>query len=320
MAMPRLTTALTSGDIALPDGPVAVLWPSVETDLSALPDPAVITGDRSVYDHWQAQGHAMACDTPATVVVTVPRSKRFARALVARAAATATGLVIVDGQKTDGIDGLYRDCRKVLGPLPTLTKAHGRLFWFAPTDALTDWADPGPQPGPDGFFTQPGVFSADKIDAGSALLVTHLPDTLTGHVVDLGAGWGYLSRVALACTAVTTLDVVETDQRALDCARLNLPDPRAAFHWADATRWSPASAVDTVIMNPPFHQGRKGDPGLGAAFIANAARILKPRGELWMVANRHLPYETALATHFKHVKELAGTGAFKLFHATHPKR
>ena len=49
-----------------------------------------------------------------------------------------------------------------------------------------------------------------------------------------------------------------------------------------------------MIMNPPFHQGRAAEPDLGAAFIAAAARILKPHGRLMMVANRQLPYEAAL--------------------------
>jgi 16S rRNA (guanine1207-N2)-methyltransferase len=39
-----------------------------------------------------------------------------------------------------------------------------------------------------------------------------------------------------------------------------------------------------------------------------------------MVANRHLPYESALSDRFAAVKELDGTGAFKLFQASRPKR
>ena len=73
-------------------------------------------------------------------------------------------------------------------------------------------------------------------------------------------------------------------------------------------------------MNPPFHTGRAADPALGIAFIAAAARALTGSGQLWMVANRHLPYEAALRDRFKTVEELGGDAAFKLFHATRPKR
>ena len=59
--------------------------------------------------------------------------------------------------------------------------------------------------------------------------------------------------------------------------------------------------MDAVVMNPPFHTGRTAEPGLGQAFITAAARLLAPQGQLWMVANRHLPYETALGGQFAHV-------------------
>ena len=78
--------------------------------------------------------------------------------------------------------------------------------------------------------------------------------------------------------------------------------------------------LDAVVMNPPFHVGRKADPALGRAFIAAARRVLKPSGALWLVANRHLPYETALEAHFRNSDEIAGDGRFKILHATRPHR
>jgi 16S rRNA (guanine1207-N2)-methyltransferase len=73
-------------------------------------------------------------------------------------------------------------------------------------------------------------------------------------------------------------------------------------------------------MNPPFHAGRATDPSLGRAFIQSAARILAPNGKLWMVANRHLPYETTLSECFRNVDMIGGNGAFKVFHANRPLR
>ncbi len=98
------------------------------------------------------------------------------------------------------------------------------------------------------------------------------------------------------------LDLVEADHDALDCARRNLDDPRARFHWADATTWTPETRPDAVVTNPPFHVGRAADPSLGRAFIAAAARILAPSGSLWLVANRHLPYEATLTDHFARIE------------------
>jgi 16S rRNA (guanine1207-N2)-methyltransferase len=78
--------------------------------------------------------------------------------------------------------------------------------------------------------------------------------------------------------------------------------------------------MDAVVMNPPFHTGRAADPDIGRGFIASAAKLLTPRGQLWMVANRHLPYEATLSERFAKVSEVAGDGRFKVLQAERPAR
>ena len=317
-ATSRLASALAEG-LTLPEGPVCVVRPPLDYDLSPLAGPVTVaTGVRPDHDGWAARGVTVAVEpvTAPTTIVVLPRSKALARDLIARAAATSE-LVIVDGQKTDGADALWKECRRRLGDIPAVTKAHGRLFWFGGTEAFADWrATPRVV---DGFTIAPGVFSDDGPDRGSVLLAGALP-ALTGRVADLGAGWGYLSRGILASEAVTELHLVEAEAAAFECARLNVTDPRARFHWADATRWQAEDRLDAVVMNPPFHTGRAGDPSLGRSFIEAAARLLSPSGQLWMVANRHLPYESTLRERFRTVTEAAGTGGFKIFHAARPIR
>jgi 16S rRNA (guanine1207-N2)-methyltransferase len=206
-------------------------------------------------------------------------------------------------------------CARTRGPAP-----HGKIFALDPGADLSDWRAQAPREIAQGFLTAPGSFSADGIDPGSAALADALPADLGAHVIDLGAGWGYLAARAIAHDGIDALDLVEADRAALDCARLNVVDPRARFHWADAARWQPEAPADTVISNPPFHTGRAADPDLGRAFIAAAAGMLTPSGALWLVANRHLAYEAALAQHFKRVEEAAGGSRFKIFHASRPSR
>jgi 16S rRNA (guanine1207-N2)-methyltransferase len=73
-------------------------------------------------------------------------------------------------------------------------------------------------------------------------------------------------------------------------------------------------------MNPPFHDGKRASPALGQAFIEAAAGMLRPKGRLLMVANRHLPYEESLAQRFRNVIDLGGDARFKLFCAEAPRR
>ena len=324
MISDRLPLALDA--VTLPsDGLIAVLHPGEGVDLSALPKDRVVVVSpmATVCAGFAARGYEVSPEMPADVrfaasIVCLTRARAEAQALVAAAMARTDGVVIVDGQKTDGADSMLKGMRArgaVSGPI---SKAHGKIYWADGGADFSDWAK-GPELHPGGFWTAPGVFSADGVDPASELLVQALPEVMVGTVADLGAGWGYLSAHILT-RDVKAVHLVEAHDMALQCARHNVTDPRAQFHWADATTWTPPELVDAVVMNPPFHAGRVADPSLGRAFIAAAARILNPHGALWMVANRHLPYEEALTNAFTKVVDLDGDARFKLVRAERPKR
>ncbi|MDE3120427.1 MAG: class I SAM-dependent methyltransferase [Paracoccaceae bacterium] len=332
MRSTRLSLALDSGALVLPsEGPVAVFHPKAGDDLAPLGRDRVrvITGFKPDHDAFAAQGYACATEPEgsyAAAIVCLPRARAEARALIASAAAHLPegAPLVVDGQKTDGIDSAISDLRKLAPVGEALAKAHGKLavMHAPPAWVLAPWqAQPTVLPG--GLKTLPGVFSADGIDPGSALLAAALPQKLPRRVADLGAGWGYLSREVLTRDGVAEVHLVEADAAALDCARENVTDPRAVFHWADATDAKAAAQigpVDAVVMNPPFHSGRAADPALGLAFIRAAAGMLTTSGTLWMVANRHLPYEALLRERFREVEEIGGDSRFRLTRAARPIR
>lgn len=323
MTHPRLSLVLDAPDVLPPEGRIALFRPLADTDLSDLPRERLhaIQGFRPDHDALAARGIATSARAEgpyAAAVVFVPRAKAEARALVAEAMASVVpgGPVWIDGLKTDGINSLLKELRARVPVSEPLAKAHGKIFRLtADPEALADWAGREQTPA-EGFVTLPGTFSADAVDRGSALLAACLPETLPARVADLGAGWGWLSAQILAHPGVAQLHLVEADHSALECARANIADPRAVFHWADARNFQLREPVNGVIMNPPFHEGRAADPGLGAAFIKAAAGLLTGAGRLWMVANRHLPYEAELARHFADVTEIGGDNRFKILTAT----
>lgn len=327
MRAARLSLALDSGALSLPVGRVAVYRPAAGDDLAALGRARVqvVTGFRPDYDAFEAEGYEVAPapeGSYAAALVCLPRARAAARAMIAEAAAHLPkgAPLIVDGQKTDGVEAMLRELRG-RGPMgEPVAKAHGKLVALSSPggDVFSDWVG-RPVLLPEGFRTAAGVFSADGIDPGSALLATALPPKLPRRLADLGAGWGYLSRAILAREGVEEVHLVEAEAAALACARENVRDPRARFLWADATDALP-SPVDAVVMNPPFHTGRAPDPALGLRFIESAARVLTPSGVLWMVANRHLPYEAALREAFREVEEIGGDSRFRLTRAARPVR
>ncbi|WP_407946950.1 class I SAM-dependent methyltransferase [Paracoccus lichenicola] len=320
--MTRLALALPDGH---PGGDFLVIGARGGDDLSPL-DPArtqVQQGNFPDHQALSARGFHVAPQVEGrfdAALVVLSRAKAQGRARIADAAARLQpgSALWIDGQKTDGIDSMLKDLR-ALAPVDEVhSKAHGKIFRV--TIPGGDWLPPDwtarPQEIAPGFVTRPGVFSADGVDPGSAMLAAALPDRMPTRVVDLGAGWGWLSAQALDRPGIEILHLVEGDHAALDSARDNIRDPRAQFHWADARDFTLKEPVNGVIMNPPFHDGRAADPRIGGDFIAAAARLLTGAGRLWMVANRHLPYETVLAQHFGQVREISGDTRFKVFEAT----
>ena len=154
----------------------------------------------------------------------------------------------------------------------------------------------------------------DRPDPGSLLLISTLPP-LSGQGADLGCGSGLLARAVLANPEVTGLDLIDVDRRAIAAARRNVEDPRARFHWADARSAPALEGLDFVVMNPPFHDGGAEDKRLGQDFIRRSFQILRKGRSLWLVANRHLPYEGVLTPIFATVTVKAEAGGFKVFEA-----
>lgn len=323
----RIEIALDEG-LTLPDGDISVLRPRRGESFSPIPREriTIMTGFRPDHDAFAEAGFSVSTDMHAAeaVLVCLPRSKAEGLSLIAQASMAGARLVLVDGQKTDGVESVMKAVRQRLELGGSVSKAHGKLFWFAPPDAdFSDWlAAPALIRDPDlgEFKTTPGVFSSDSVDPGSALLAQTLPETLPARLADFGAGWGYLAAACLARKGCTELHLVEAEHAALEMARANISDARARFHWADACTFAPGGPLDGVIMNPPFHTGRKAEPKLGMSFIEAAARNLSSRGKLWMVANRHLPYEATLSECFGNHEVLAETSTFRVWLATAPRR
>lgn len=301
-----------------------VLHPELDSDMEELSefDPVFLHRSFPAVTRFVSMGYEHIIDRKGDfdfAVVHVPRSKVLARHLIWLATKLVPrGTILVDGAKTQGIESLSKNIRKLVMLRGMISGAHGRLFWFQSTDVFGAWEAAGPACLPDGYWTQAGIFSADGIDPGSSLLAQNLPQSLTGRIADLGAGWGYLSQSIIALPKVMHLDCVEADHSALECARLNCSDDRITFHWGDATTWKGGQKLDAVVMNPPFHAGRAADPEIGKDFILAAARLLRRGGQLLMVANRHLPYEKKLREHFVDFNEVAGDNRFKIIHAKGP--
>ncbi len=263
------------------------------------------------------------------VCVLAPRQREESRALLAKAVSIAapSGRVIACASNNEGARSMQDDLSALAGEVEVITKNKSRVCWTrslqsANESQINAWLElDAVRPVCDGrFLSRPGVFAWDRIDIASALLAKHLPRDLAGHAADLGCGFGYLAHELLNTSPqVRAVDLYEAEYRALALARLNLnafvDRVEQRFHWHDVTSGL-TNQYDVIVCNPPFHvQGRTDRPDIGQRFIAVAAQSLKPKGRLWLVANRHLPYERELTSNFQRVRTVAQEHGFKIIEA-----
>jgi 16S rRNA (guanine1207-N2)-methyltransferase len=145
------------------------------------------------------------------------------------------------------------------------------------------------------------VFAGSGIDIGTRLLLGALakaaPTARTA--IDLGCGSGVLA--AALALARPELRVIATDQSAAavasaaETAVANAVDDRVAVVRDDGLESQPDASADLIVLNPPFHLGATVHTGIALRLFSDAARVLRPGGELWTVFNTHLGYRRALA-------------------------
>ncbi len=334
-----LCLPLADGTIPLPvSGQALFLRARTGEALRRLPRDKILCDQsfKPAYDALSRDGFDLHTpDHPAQYDLTLvlpPRQREEGRALLARAVRLTHdgGIVMAAVSNLEGAKTVENDLKSLAGNVTVQSKNKCRVFWAhieagrLNHERLNEWALlDAPRPVADGrFVSRPGLFAWDHLDAGSRFLVDTLPPAMAGKVADLGAGFGYLGdEVLTRYPQVTRLDAVEGESRAVDLARQNLArfGERAQCLWLDATGPLPGP-YDVIVSNPPFHIDRADRHDLGKAFILSAAKALAPSGTLWMVANRHLPYEETLKGAFKSVTTAAENPNFKVFRAVGPKK
>ena len=325
----RLSLALDACSLTIPQPDSLIVNANDTADYSKLGNASCIQWFKPTCDRLIEIGFKTFQDfTPVNnfALVEITRSKPQSLGLIAQAFDTLSknSILMIDGNKTDGIESHLKTLRKLFNIEGVISKAHGKIFWIKKStrpQILDQWLK-GLEPTKidHNYSTKAGIFSANHIDKASALLLENLPNHLSGNGADLGAGWGYLSSELLKSNdKIKSICLIEADWNALECAKLNINDKRAEFEWADATQYK-KTKYDFIVMNPPFHLTRKAEPDIGKSFIKQANELLLPKGQLWMVANRQLAYETTLDTYFTTVNSITETPQFKVINASRPKK
>lgn len=142
------------------------------------------------------------------------------------------------------------------------------------------------------FDTDSGVFSRTEIDRGTAVLLSALPDGLSGRVLDMGCGYGVIGiavgRAYPACD-VTMADINER-ACALAAANARQNGVTARVMQSDGYAALGGARFDLILQNPPIRAGK----AVIYAMFAAAARRLNDGGSLWLVIRKQQGAPSAL--------------------------
>ena len=293
------------------------------TNAQVLSDPAVLDG---AYD---------------AAIVDAPAGRKFARRWLAQAHAVLRpgGHLYVAGPKDEGIESLVRDIKDLCGQGSTLSyREHNRVGIATKATGehpLPTWAtEPGVAPGTWHHFTAkaagrsfaidslPGIFSYDRLDEGSALLIEALATRVPagGRVLDLGCGYGILGLVAAALGAGRA-DLVDISLPAIAATTRNIAAndlPNAVAIVGDGLGAVPGERYDLIVTNPPFHTGKVVDFESARRFMRESAAALNPHGQILLVANAFLPYDAVLRERYRRVEQVVATPRFQVLRAAEP--
>ena len=108
------------------------------------------------------------------------------------------------------------------------------------------------------FTSDLGVFSKDKVDYGSKVLLEKvLQIESTGKkILDVGCGYGFIG-IVLSKILDSTVDMVDVNKRALHLTQMNIKNMKvnAKCFTSDAYK-SVTEKYDIIITNPPIRAGK----------------------------------------------------------------
>jgi 16S rRNA (guanine1207-N2)-methyltransferase len=164
---------------------------------------------------------------------------------------------------------------------------------------------------PSRLASLPGVFAYEGLDAGTALLLSCIPDSRGLRVLDIGCGYGAIG-IFVGLLGAAHVDLVDSNRLAVAAAHENLtrctiPGEALASDVLDAVA---GRRYDLILSNPPFHVGKAVSYEIAEAFVQQGRTLLAPRGRMLLVANRFIRHDRLLSAAFGNCETLADNGRY----------
>lgn len=134
------------------------------------------------------------------------------------------------------------------------------------------------------FYTDNGVFSKDKLDFGTRVLLENLPvEKLHGDILDVGCGYGVIDIVLGKMVNANFLGV-DVNRRALHLAEMNKKENNLSnINFVESSCYENVNGkYDFIITNPPIRAGKK----IVYEIVMGAKNYLKDDGSLFIVVRK----------------------------------
>ncbi|WP_134702146.1 class I SAM-dependent methyltransferase [Ammoniphilus sp. YIM 78166] len=135
------------------------------------------------------------------------------------------------------------------------------------------------------FTTDAGVFSKDRIDYGSVVLIEEMQIAETDLVLDMGCGYGPIGLVAAKLASRGRVTMADVNERAVALARSNAT--RNGIQNVEVVQSFLFDNLgdrefDVILTNPPIRAGKQ----TVHQIFEEAYPRLRPNGSLWVVIQK----------------------------------
>jgi len=163
------------------------------------------------------------------------------------------------------------------------------------------------------FYTASGVFSKDRLDKGSELLLNNCIIKENFKILDLGCGYGVIGIVLKKIFPKTEVVMSDINERTIALSRINAKLNNVEVEVIKSNIYDKITGkFDTIIVNPPQKAGKE----ICFAMIEKSKTYLKDKGLLQVVALHNKggrTFEKKMKETFGNAREIAKKSGFMVY-------
>jgi len=245
------------------------------------------------------------------------------------------GSLYLAGANDQGIQPAIKDAQELFGNAVIIDYKKGNRCALVKKESersdFPEWAHtPGIAPGTWVSFevslreirftiqSMPGIFSYDRLDEGSSLLLETIMIPDHSNILDVGCGYGIIGLYAASHAPSSMVDMLDSNRLAVAATAENLTVNQiknAKVYSSDLLECIQDKHYHQIISNPPFHTGKEVNYAVAASLLRQSFQALLPGGQLVLVANRFIRYDHLMKDIFGNAHLLAQTRRFHILSA-----